>query len=108
MGRLFLSVQKLPQGIIHGIDLRRNLVPLENSPVCTVTDDLDKLDEVTGRDNFCLFAPISYAGKSRHSDNARFIYAIAIDMDGIEKVNNLEVLFNQIEENQFFIDGGVF
>ena len=74
----------------------------------TVTDDLDKLDEVTGRDNFCLFAPISYAGKSRHSDNARFIYAIAIDMDGIEKVNNLEVLFNQIEKNQFFIDGGVF
>ena len=74
----------------------------------TVTDDLDKLDEVTSRDNFCLFAPISYAGKSRHSDNARFIYAIAIDMDGIEKVNNLEVLFNQIEKNQFFIDGGVF
>ena len=74
----------------------------------TVTDDLDKLDEVTARDNFCMIAPISYAGKSRHSDNARFIYAIAIDMDGIEKVNNLEVLFNQIEKNQFFIDGGVF
>lgn len=74
----------------------------------TVTDDLDKLDEVTSRDNFCLFAPISYAGKSRHSDNARFIYAIAIDVDGIEKVNNLQVLFNQIEKNQFFIDGDVF
>ena len=74
----------------------------------TLTDDLDKLDEVTLRDNFCLLAPISYAGKSRHSHNARFIYAIAIDMDGIETKKNLNGLFNQIEKNQFFIDGGVF
>ena len=42
MGRLFLSVQKLPQGIIHGIDLCRNLVPLENSPVCDVAATMGK------------------------------------------------------------------
>ncbi|TAN63712.1 hypothetical protein WS9_015505, partial [Paraclostridium sordellii 8483] len=29
----------------------------------TLTDDLDKIDEVIGRDNFCLMSPISYIGK---------------------------------------------
>lgn len=74
----------------------------------TVTDDLEILDDVTMRENFCLIAPISYIGKSRHSENARLLYAIAIDLDGIEKENNLEVLFNQIEKNEFFAEGGVF
>ena len=51
----------------------------------TLTDDFDKLDEVVGRDNFCLMSPISYAGKSRKSTYARFLYAIAIDLDGIDR-----------------------
>ena len=33
----------------------------------TITDDLEKLDEVVSRDNFCLMSPISYAGKTRDS-----------------------------------------
>ena len=63
----------------------------------TLTDDLDKLDEVAGRKNFCLMSPISYAGKQRKSGNARFIYAIAIDLDGIKEEINLKTLFRQIE-----------
>lgn len=74
----------------------------------TLTDDLDKLDEVVSRDNFCLMSPISYAGKSRKSEYARELYAIAIDMDGIETKDNLDILFKQIEKNQFFADGGVY
>lgn len=73
----------------------------------TVTDDLEKIEEVAKRDNFCLMSPISYAGKSRKSENARWLYAIAVDMDGIETENNLEVLFGQIAKNKFFAEGRV-
>ena len=31
----------------------------------TVTDDLDEIDRLQYSDNFCILAPISYAGKSR-------------------------------------------
>lgn len=46
-----------------------------------VTDDLDAIDEMTNSDKFCLLAPVSFAGKTRHEVNARFMYAMAIDLD---------------------------
>ena len=49
----------------------------------TITDDLEKVEELLQSQNFCLASPISYAGKSRKSENARFLYAIAFDVDGI-------------------------
>lgn len=74
----------------------------------TLSDDFDKLDEVVGRDNFCLMSPISYAGKSRKSTYARFLYAIAIDLDGIVSEDNLAVLFKQIESNSFLLENSVY
>ena len=49
----------------------------------TVTDDLDTIDQLCGQDDFAIMSPISYAGKSRKSENARFLYALAFDLDGI-------------------------
>lgn len=54
----------------------------------TLTDDLDKLDEVVGRDNFCLMSPISYAGKTRDSSMARELYALTFDVDGLISTKN--------------------
>ena len=50
----------------------------------TLTDDLEKLDEVLSRDNFCLMSPISYAGKTRDSSMARELYALTFDLDGVQ------------------------
>ena len=50
----------------------------------TLTDDLDILDDIVKRDNFCLMSPISYVGKTRDSSNARDLYALTIDVDGIQ------------------------
>ena len=50
----------------------------------TLTDDMEKLDEVVSRNNFCLMSPISYAGKTRDSSMARELYALAFDLDGIQ------------------------
>lgn len=68
----------------------------------TITDDLDKIDEIISRDNFCLMSPISYIGKKRLSENARVLYALAIDLDGIIIKEDgdpigLKTLFHQIE-----------
>ena len=68
----------------------------------TITDDLDKINEVVSRDNFCLMSPISYIGKERNSDNARFLYALVIDLDGVIIKNGddpfgLRTLIHQIE-----------
>jgi hypothetical protein len=72
----------------------------------TVTDDLEALDKVTYNANFCLMSPISYVGKTRDSSNARFLYALAIDLDGIQTKAfygrgivpyGLENMFHQID-----------
>ena len=49
----------------------------------SITDDLNIIDAVLKSGNFCLTAPISYAGKSRGAENARFLYAMAVDLDDI-------------------------
>lgn len=53
----------------------------------TVTDDLDTIDGVIASDDFCIMSPISYAGKSRSADHARYLYAVAVDLDRI-RVNS--------------------
>ena len=61
-----------------------------------ITDELGGIDELLESENFIIISPISYAGKSRQSPNARFIYALAIDLDGVKKPQNLKDLLHQI------------
>lgn len=49
----------------------------------TVTDDLDVVDELQYSKHFCIMAPISYAGKSRVSKNARMMYALGVELDNL-------------------------
>lgn len=51
----------------------------------TITNDLDIIDELCATNDFCITSPISYAGKSRKSCNARYMYALAIDLDGLKQ-----------------------
>ena len=63
----------------------------------TVTDDLDAIADMAASDDFCLMSPISYIGKSRKSSNARLMYALAIDLDGIEERRQWEFFMEQID-----------
>ena len=63
----------------------------------TVTDELDAIVDMVSSDDFCLMSPISYVGKSRKSSNARFMYALAIDLDGIETLEQWQFFIRQIE-----------
>ena len=49
----------------------------------TVTDDLDMVDELANSPHFCVMAPISYAGKTRASKNARVMYALGVELDNL-------------------------
>lgn len=64
----------------------------------SITDELSTIDLLTRSNNFCLCSPISYAGKERTADNARFMYAMAVDLDHIiidgEKPSGLISLWN--------------
>lgn len=62
----------------------------------TITDDLDTIADVAGSNDFCLMSPISYAGKSRKSSNARFMYALAIDLDGMTERKHWDFFLEQI------------
>lgn len=65
---------------------------------CTVTDDLEVIDSLVETDNFCIMSPISYAGKSRKSEFARFLYAMAIDLDGVDTLKEWNFLLTQVFE----------
>lgn len=69
----------------------------------SITDELDGIDALTYSKNFCVLAPISYAGKSRESTNARVMYALCIELDNLITSKNgrqrgLEALMNQWTE----------
>lgn len=62
----------------------------------TITDDLDTIADMAGSNDFCLMSPISYAGKRRKSSNARFMYALAIDLDGMTERKHWDFFMEQI------------
>lgn len=64
----------------------------------TVTDDLGILADLLASENFVIISPISYVGRNRTSDNARMMYALAVDLDGVNRKINMVDLFHQINK----------
>lgn len=81
-----VAVELLPRAK-ENVNARRHII----------TDDLKLFDELLKSENFIIISPISYAGRSRVAANARFMYAIAIDLDGITEEHYLRDLFFQME-----------
>ena len=63
-----------------------------------IHDDLNGIEQLLNSENFIIISPVSYAGKSRISSNARYIYAIAFDLDGITQEQNIRDLFHQFNK----------
>lgn len=58
-----------------------------------IFNDLNFLEEIKDRE-FVITSPISYIGRNRTAKNSRFLYAFAIDLDGVEK-QHIENIFYQ-------------
>lgn len=63
-----------------------------------VFDDLSVIDEVKGAE-FAIMSPVGYSGRNRTAKNARWLYGIAIDLDGVE-MEQLRDVFYQMK-NEF-------
>ena len=48
----------------------------------TITDELSELSEVYDTD-FTIMSPLSYFGRRRCGKNARYLYAMVFDLDGV-------------------------
>lgn len=60
----------------------------------TVTDGCMELyDLINTSKNDCHIAPVSYAGRQRINANARFLYALCIEIDSINKHTGINELF---------------
>ena len=77
------------------------LIPKENKQTDVkryiVNDDLEILKELLKSPNFIIVSPVSYCGRSREAKNARYIYAIAFDLDGVTNTQYITDLFYQME-----------
>ena len=62
-----------------------------------VFDDLSVIDEVKGAE-FAVMSPVAYSGRNRTAANARWLYGIAIDLDGVE-MPQLRDVFHQMKHD---------
>ena len=62
----------------------RETIPIRKTKRYIISQGLDDLKKlVENSQDFCFMSPISYAGKNRSKDNARFLYAMAIEVDNL-------------------------
>ena len=66
-----------------------------------VHDDLSELGEAIGK-RLAFMAPISYFGKRANGDNARYLYALVIDIDGIG-IEQLKRLVHSTVDDDFYM-----
>lgn len=56
-----------------------------------ITDGLEQLDELL-QEEFVITSPVSYFGQRRTGENARYVYALTFDLDGVEMQQLRDVL----------------
>lgn len=62
----------------------------------TITDDLRTVERCCRTNDFCLCSPISYAGKERSAERARFLYAVAVDLDKVRERDGEPIGLNSL------------
>lgn len=80
----------------------------------TVTKGNSELYELINRsDNFCMISPVSYAGKNKTIKNARYLYAMCIEVDDIvpntginELIHSWERKFQPIPQPTYMVCSG--
>ena len=68
-----------------------------NGIITIVVDELNMVDEVKGAE-FAVMSPVAYSGRNRTAANARWLYGIAIDLDGVE-MPQLRDVFHQMNHD---------
>ena len=69
------------QGMYNAIAVK--VVGKRRAERYTVCDDLEPIDQLVSGNDFVVISPVSYAGKAQSQRNARNLYALAFDLDGL-------------------------
>lgn len=81
---------------VRGTEVGRDGRPRNVVRRHTLTDGLPELEAIRASsaetNSFCFMSPISYFGKARTAANARFLHAIAVDLDGVGTTELARVL----------------
>lgn len=82
-----IAIELVPDGLDkHG-------KPKYKGQRTTVTQGQSELYELIDRsDNFCMISALSYAGRRRTNKNARYLYALVIEIDDIKPKNGIDEL----------------
>lgn len=89
-----IAVEKIPQFYPSGLPkLDKKGQQKYQGKRYTVTQGNGELyDLIEKSENFCMISPISYAGKNRTIENARYLYALCIEVDHIEPKHGIDEL----------------
>ena len=79
-------------GIVQAIYGKRKRAADQKNKTFVITSKVEQLNEIM-QHPFVIISPVSYTGKRRTKSNARYLYAIAIDIDSVEAKNIENLLY---------------
>ena len=79
----------------NGIATILKTQPEDKNRNVIITDELTELPELI-ENNYVVISPVSYIGRNRTGKNARYAYAITIDLDGVG-IKQLRDLIHQMQ-----------
>ena len=88
IGLTVTDEEKAVYGAENGSERRGNGIGMTVQPKgkvkrFVINDGHEDLDELIGQE-FAIMSPVSYFGRSRVGKNARYLYAITFDLDGVD------------------------
>ena len=79
-------------GIAQAIYGKRKRAADQKNKTFVITSKVEQLNEIL-QHPFVIISPVSYTGKRRTKSNARYLYAIAIDIDSVDGKNLDNLLY---------------
>ena len=79
-------------GIAQAIYGKRKRAADQKNKTFVITSQVEQLNEIL-QHPFVIISPVSYTGKRRTKSNARYLYAIAIDIDSVDGKNLDNLLY---------------
>ena len=79
-------------GIAQAIYGKRKRASDQKNKTFVITSQVEQLNEIL-QHPFVIISPVSYTGKRRTKSNARYLYAIAIDIDSVDGKNLDNLLY---------------
>lgn len=80
--------------IVLYTDTKKDTDETKNKHRLVLKDDPEVFDFIKGR-KFAISSPITYVGRSRFAKNARYLFAFAIDLDGVGLSQLRDVFYQQ-------------